>query len=251
MKIDYGDFTKSLPEFGPTADRLATAANRSLLALGLILLGLFFLFEMMSWHQHMKSRGTGLTKKLWLEIAFKYLASFVLIMYSGPILDGLGWVLNGAIRLVFKGVEMVNPADLEYKFEIGGVKGLIKGMITLVGQGTEAIANVVVYIVNFLRYLELYVLKAVAPVLIACFMSDNLRSITINFFKTYASYFVLALLMTLVSIIYPAMVTDDLLKLAKPDANATQLAIFSIAKGIIYIMAIVGTGRKAKQLLGV
>lgn len=251
MKIDYSDFSKSLPEFGPTADKLATSANQSLLILGLILLGIFCLIEMMSWHQHMKSRGNGLTKKLWLEIGFKYLVAFVLIVYSAPILDGLGWILNGAIRLILKGVQMINPADLEYKFEIGRVKGFIKGMITLVGQGTEAVAKVVVYIVNFLRYLELYVLKAIAPVLIACFMSDTLRSITINFFKTYASYFVLALLMTLVSIIYPAMITDDLLKLANPDANAIQLAIFSIAKGIIYIMAIVGTGRKAKQLLGV
>ncbi|WP_161980571.1 type IV secretion system protein [Streptococcus sp. S784/96/1] len=251
MKIDYSDFSKSLPEFGPTADKLATSANQSLLALGLILLGLFFLLELMSWNQHMKSRGNGLTKKLWLEIGFKYLVAFVLIVYSAPILDGLGWILNGAIRLALKGVQMVNPADLEYKFEIGGVKGWIKNVIILVGQGTEAVANVVVYIVNFLRYLELYVLKAIAPVLIACFMSDTLRSVTINFFKTYASYFILALLMTLVSIIYPAMITDDLLKLAMPDANATQLAFMSIAKGIIYIMAIVGTGRKAKQLLGV
>lgn len=248
MKIDYSDFTKSLPEFGPTADRLATAANRSLLALGLILLGLFFLFEMMSWHQHMKSRGTGLTKKLWLEISFKYLISFVLIMYSGPILDGIGWVLNGAIRLA---TQVIGDSQYEYKFTLGNVKGFTKTIIGIVGGGTEIIANVVVYIVNFLRYLELYVLKAIAPVLIACFMSDNLRSITINFFKTYASYFVLALLMTLVSVIYPAMVTDDLLKLASGDAKPVQLAILSIAKGIIYIMAIVGTGRKAKQLLGV
>lgn len=251
MKIDYSDFSKSLPEFGPTADKLATSANQSLLALGLILLGLFFLLELMSWNQHMKSRGNGLTKKLWLEIGFKYLVAFVLIVYSAPILDGLGWILNGAIRLVLKGIQMINPADLEYKFEISGVRGAIKGMIVFVGQGTEVVANVVVYIVNFLRYLELYVLKAIAPVLIACFMSDTLRSIAINFFKTYASYFILALLMTLVSIIYPAMITDDLLKLAIPDANAAQLAFMSIAKGIIYIMAIVGTGRKAKQLLGV
>lgn len=248
MKIDYSDFSKSLPEFGPTADKLATSANQSLLALGLILLGIFFLFEIMSWHQHMKSRGNGLTKKLWLEIGFKYLVAFVLIVYSAPILDGLGWILNGTVRLAIK---VTGQGQYEYQFTMSNVKGVTKTIIGIVGFGTEIIANLVVYIVNFLRYLELYVLKAIAPVLIACFMSDTLRSITINFFKTYASYFVLALLMTLVSIIYPAMITDDLLKLTSGAANATQLAILSIAKGIIYIMAIVGTGRKAKQLLGV
>ncbi|WP_161980952.1 conjugal transfer protein TrbL [Streptococcus sp. S784/96/1] len=251
MDIDYTDFSKSLPEFGPTADRVATAANKSLLALGFILLGIFFLIEMMSWHQHMKSRGNSLTKKMWLEIALKYLFTFVLIIYSAELLDGINWLLNTGVKIVLRGVQMINPSDFKYEYGTFTIKGMVKGIINTVGQGTEIVARVVVVIVNFLRYLDQYVLKAMAPVLVACFMSDALRSISLNFFKRFASYGLIALLMVLVSIVYPALITDDLLKLAVGEASGVQLAILSIAKGVIYIISIVGTGRKAQQLLGV
>ena len=135
---------------------------------------------------------------------------------------------------------------------ISGGKGIFeKTIITLVGKAASGVANIVLGIIVFLRFLDLYQLKALAPLLVSFFMMDSLRSVTINFLKYFAASAFIGVILIIVSVVYDSIVATDLLKVTTADSGTWGTALASIAKAVIYIFVMVGTGRKAKQLLGV
>ena len=94
-------------------------------------------------------------------------------------------------------------------------------------------------------------LKYIAPLLVAFFMMDSLRSVTINFLKYFAASALIGVILIIVSVVYDSIVATDLLKVTTADNGTWGTAFASIAKGVTYIFVMVGSSRKAKQLLGV
>ena len=179
----------------------------------------------------------------------KYLFAFIMISASSQICDAILELLN----IIVKVIAHVVPSQLDkYQYAQGAVKGWFEKMIFgLVGGLTEFIANIILGIIIFLRYLDLYMLKALAPLLVAFFMMDSLRSVTINFLKYFAASALIGVILIIVSVVYDSIVATDLLKVTTADNGTWGTAFASIAKGVIYIFVMVGSSRKAKQLLGV
>lgn len=250
MTLDVSELTKSLATYNPVVNQSVLAINKALLVLGNILLALFLLIEMMKWYELVGgTMGKKIPMKLWLEIAFKYLACWFLMQYSAPILDGMMWLLDSGVHLISKAVK---AEDYTYVFELGTVKGPVKMVLSLIGGGVSLVANLISQLINFLRYLELYFLKAIAPVLLPSMINETLRSIAIHFLKYFASYVLIALGLTVVSLIYAALFSTNLLVLAVDIGSIEYgVALLSIFQGVIYIMTIVGVGRRMRQLLGV
>lgn len=249
MNLNIGELTSSLANYSSGTNQAVTMMADAVRPIGYILLGLFFWFEMASWSQMVKTRGGALTQKIWLEALMKYLFAFILIAASSQICDAILELLN----VVVKVIAHVVPSQLDkYQYAQGAVKGWFEKMIFgLVGGLTEFIANITLGIIIFLRYLDLYMLKALAPLLVAFFMMDSLRSVTINFLKYFAASAFIGVVLIVVSVVYNSLVTTDMLKVASGASGSWGTAFSSIAKGAIYIFAIVGSSRKAKQLLGV
>lgn len=250
MKLDVSELTKSLATYNPVVNQSVLAINKALLVLGNILLALFLLLEMMKWYELVGgTMGKKLPMKLWLEIAFKYLACWFLMQYSAPILDGLMWLLDSGVHLISKATK---AEDYTYTFELGSVGGVEKLVLNLVGGGVSLVANLISKLINFLRYIELYFLKAIAPVLLPSMVNETLRPIAITFLKNFASYVLIAVGLAIVGVIYAALYSANLL-VAMVDIGSIQygVALLSIFQGVIYIMTIVGVGRRMRQLLGV
>lgn len=250
MKLDVSELTKSLATYNPVVNQSVLAINKALLVLGNILLALFLLLEMMKWYELVGgTMGKKLPMKLWLEIAFKYLACWFLMQYSAPILDGLMWLLDSGVHLISKATK---AEDYTYTFELGSVGGVEKPVLNLVGGGVSLVANLISKLINFLRYIELYFLKAIAPVLLPSMVNEILRPIAITFLKNFASYVLIAVGLAIVGVIYAALYSTNLL-VAMVDIGSIQygVALLSIFQGVIYIMTIVGVGRRMRQLLGV
>ena len=93
---------------------------------------------------------------------------------------------------------------------------------------------------------QMYIIKAIGPLIIAFFMSEQTRQMAINFFKLFASYALQGLLLVIIVKLYPALVTDDMFKAGEGDYVT---AFASIAKSIVYIIALFGSQRLAKTLL--
>lgn len=249
MNLDIRELTSSLNSYSSGTNQAVTAMADAVRPIGYILLGLFFWFEIASWSQMVKTRGGALTQKIWLEALMKYLFAFILIAASSQICDAILELLN----IVVKVIAHVSPTvKTTIDSNISGGKGWFeKQIIGFVGFIAGKVANIVLGIIVFLRYLDLYQLKALAPLLVSFFMMDSLRSITINFLKYFAASAFIGVILIVVSVVYDSIVATDLLKVTTADSGTWGTAFASIAKAVIYIFVMVGTGRKAKQLLGV
>lgn len=249
MKLNVSDLIKSLAEYNPIINQSAIAMNKALLVLGNILLSIFLLIEMMRWYELIGSAGKKLPQKLWLEIAFKYLACWLLIQYSANILDGLMWLLDSGAHLISK---VVKIKDYHYAFDIGHTKGVVKIILNLIGGTVSLIANTIAGLLIFMRYIELYFLKALAPVLLACLVNEIVRPIAIGFLKYFSSYVLIALGLSIISVIYATLSPANFFAtIVEVEEIPYGAALASIFQGGIYIVTIVGVGRRMRQLLGV
>lgn len=249
MNLDIRELTSSLSSYSSATNQAVNIMADAVRPIGYILLGLFFWFEMASWSQMVKSRGGSLTQKIWLEALMKYLFAFIMISASSQICDAILELLN----IIVKVIAHVTPTvATTIDSNISGGKGWFeKQIIGFVGFIVGKVSNIILGIIVFLRYLDLYMLKAIAPLLVAFFMMDSLRTVTINFLKYFAASAFIGVILIVVSVVYNGLVTTDMLKVAAGTSGSWGTAFASIAKGVIYIFTLVGTSRKAKQLLGV
>lgn len=249
MNLDIRELTSSLSSYSSATNQAVTIMADAVRPIGYILLGLFFWFEMASWSQMVKSRGGSLTQKIWLEALMKYLFAFIMISASSQICDAILELLN----IVVKVIAHVTPTiKTTIDSNISGGKGWFeKQIIGFVGFIVGKVSNIILGIIVFLRYLDLYMLKAIAPLLVAFFMMDSLRSVTINFLKYFAASAFIGVILIIVSVVYDSIVAADILKVTTGSSDSWGTAFASIAKGVIYIFVMIGSGRKAKQLLGV
>lgn len=249
MNLDIRELTSSLSSYSSATNQAVNMMADAVRPIGYILLGLFFWFEMASWSQMVKSRGGSLTQKIWLEALMKYLFAFIMISASSQICDAILELLN----IIVKVIAHVTPTvKTTIDSNISGGKGWFeKHIIEFVGFIVGKVSNVILGIIVFLRYLDLYMLKALAPLLVAFFMMDSLRYVTINFLKYFAASALIGVILIIVSVVYDSIVAADILKVTTGSSDSWGTAFASIAKGVIYIFVMVGSSRKAKQLLGV
>lgn len=249
MNLDIRELTSSLSSYSSATNQAVNMMADAVRPIGYILLGLFFWFEMASWSQMVKSRGGALTQKIWLEALMKYLFAFIMLSASSQICDAILELLN----IVVKVIAHVTPTiKTTIDSNISGGKGWFeKQIIGFVGFIVGKVSNIILGIIIFLRYLDLYMLKAIAPLLVAFFMMDSLRSVTINFLKYFAASAFIGVILIIVSVVYDSIVATDILKVTTGSSDSWGTAFASIVKGVIYIFVMIGSGRKAKQLLGV
>ncbi|MCF1634102.1 type IV secretion system protein [Streptococcus suis] len=238
------NITNSLAEYSSTVNQYADKIGNALLPVASILILTFFLFDIMSWNRRLGQEGGSLTVQLWMEVALGYVIAFILVYNFSEIFDFIVLVFNKGIALV-NGILPKNTFKSD--MDTSGISGWIsKQVVNLIGKFTELIADVIAKLLVFMRFFQMYILKAVGPLIIAFFMSEQTRQIAINFFKLFASYALQGLLLVIIVKLYPALVTDDLFKASDGDW-ATAFA--SIAKSIVYIIALFGSQRLAKTLL--
>lgn len=238
------NIAKSLAEYSPTVNDYATKINTALLPVASIIILTFFLVDVLSWNKRLGQEGGGLTIQLWMEITLSYVIAFILVYYTAEIFDVIVYVFNQGIKLV----NTVLPSNkFNTDVDTSGLSGYIfKQVVGLVAKLTRYIADTVTNIVAFIRFFQMYILKAVAPLIVAFFMSGQTRSIAINFLKLFAAYAFQGLLLIIIIKLYPALVSDDLFTASEGN---WVTAFASIAKGIVYIFTLFGSQRLAKNLL--
>lgn len=238
--------TTSLKDYSPTAYKIMGDISHSMQHVAVILLLLFMGLEMFNWYQHLKNNGGELTLQLFFELAIKYVLAYFLVLSIDQIFDIFGWMFNGMIKLAAK--NGVSP----YKVKIPDFKGLnfvAKGILQTVYWVIDFIGQIATKLLILLRSSTLYVYKGIAKIVVACFMMDALRPICFNFFKLYLAAILQGVILVIIILLYPAIVTDDLLKVAT--TGAWTSALTAIAKGIIYILLLFGSQRMAKSILQV
>ena len=247
MTFDVDSLTKSLAQYSPIANDAVNLIVKAIRPLGYILISVFFLLEMLSWHQLLKREGGGLTPKLWLEIGLKYLLAYIFVWQSTTMFRAILEIFNTVTNIAN---HSVSAGKFTSGFDVGKSRGIVKKILSLIGNGIYYAGNLIASLLIMLRFFQMYILKAIAPIMVAFYMQDSLKPIAFNFAKQFCGYALQGLILIILVKIYPALLTDELLN-AGSDVGVLTTAFMSIAKGIIYIALLVGSGRLAHKLMGV
>ncbi|WP_449449223.1 hypothetical protein [Streptococcus suis] len=246
--MDVVELTKNLSQYSPVLNDTVNQVDKAVKPVSLVIISIFFLIEMDSWYKYMKQEGGGITRELWMDVAFKYILAYLLVMLSGSIFDMILEIVNMVIRTI----DGVIPAEkVSWQGQYDQTEGwFFKNIFKFVGGTTEFVAKLSARLIIYMRALEMYLLKAVGSLLIAFFMSDATRSIAINILKYFGAAAFQGLLLLLIVRFYPVLVTEDLMKVnMQGDLESWGTALASIGKGIIFIVLLWGSQRKAKHLL--
>lgn len=239
--------TMSLKDYNPTAYNLMETVSGSLEKVAILLLLLFMGVNLLNWNQQLKSNGGELTLQLWIEEILKYAIALFLILYVDEIFDSLSWLFNVIIKIVAKlGIKEVKT-DIE--FSVKNLNWAAKGILQLVYHVVDFIGQISTKLLILLRSFTLYTYKGIAKIIVACYMMESLRPICFGFFKLYIAAVLQGLILVIVIMLYPAIVTNDLLTVDK--TGAWTSALMAIAKGIIYIIMLFGSQRMAKNIMQV
>ncbi|HEM3623295.1 TPA: hypothetical protein U1C34_002120 [Streptococcus suis] len=245
-KSTLEQLTMSLKDYNPTAYQLMEIVSDSMEKVAMMLLLLFMGLNLLNWHQQLKSNGGELTLQLWFEEIIKYVIAVFLILYLDELFDALTWLFNVIIKVIAKGG--ISP----YKAKVpnyDGVNAAAKWMLDIVYGAVDFVGQISTKLLILLRSFTLYTYMGIGKIVVACYMMDALRPICLGFLKHYAAAVLQGLVLVVVIMLYPAIVTDDLLTVAR--TGAWTSALMAIGKGIIYIIMLFGSQRMAKSIMQV
>lgn len=249
MKDILTELTKTLGGYNKTVNSSINSINKSLMAIGYILVSVVFLIEMLSWYRFIRNQGGEMTWKLFLEVAVKYFIAYFLVAQSGAILNAIMWFTNGVTKLI--GVDLSGNNLFEFKAIKKGAYGIRTGL-NLLAFLIGAAAQLSVKVMVLLRFIELYFFKAIAPVIVAFWMGDNTRHIAINFLKTFGAIALQGAVIVLTLVIWQAFKIDTAVTIDENGwLGSYAPAISYIGKCVVFLILLVGSQRKAKQLLNV
>lgn len=182
-----------------------------------------------------------------IEEVLKYAIALFLIVYADEIFDSLSWLFNIIIKMVAKfGIKEVK-SDTEFSWK--NLNWAAKAMLQFVYYVVDFVGQLSTKLLILLRSFTLYTYKGIGKIVVACYMMESLRPICFGFFKLYIAAVLQGLILVIVIMLYPAIVTDDLLTVAS--TGAWTSALMAIGKGIIYIIMIFGSQRMAKNIMQV
>lgn len=245
-QITLRQLTMSLKDYNPTAYHLMASVSSSMGKVAMVFLLMLMGFEILNWHQQLKSNGGEMTMSLWIELVIKYTIAAFLVCYIDNILDVISWFLNGLIKVVaHNNIAPFSSKAPSYK----GVNTMTKLVLKLTYDVVTFIGGISTKLLMLLRSYTLYLFKGLAKIMVACYMLESLRPICFGFIKQYIAAALQGLIIVLILMLYPAIVTDDLL--AASDKLSITPSLIAIAKGIIYIVLLFGSQRLAKSLMQV
>lgn len=240
--------TMSLKAYNPTAYQLMETVSASMEKVAVLLLLLFMGINLLNWNQQLKSNGGELTLQLWIEEILKYTIALFLILYLDEIFDSLSWLFNVIIKMVAKlGITEVKYTGGEPTWK--NLNWVSKGILKFLYHVVDFVGQISTKLLILLRSFTLYTYKGIGKIIVACYMMESLRPICFGFFKLYVAAVLQGLILVVVIMLYPAIVTNDLLTVAK--TGAWTSALMAIAKGIIYIIMLFGSQRMAKNIMQV
>ena len=240
------NMTKSLRQYNSAANQAVIGINKSFVVVGYIIVSFFLLVEMMSWYKYLKQQGGELTYRLMLEVALKYLIAYFLVALSSQIVVAIMQVTSLLIRMV--GANVSN--DL---FEFTALKKgnwVIRAVVNALAYLCGATALMLTNILVFLRFIVLYLYRAVSPLIVAFWMSDDTRSIATNLLRKTTAAALQGLLIVILLVIWHAFGVQTDIDLANADWIKTFASGFSyIGKCILFVWLLLGSQRMARSLL--
>lgn len=264
MKIPQGTLNQlfqSLGEYNPVTNAAMEKIAVVLQPVAFVILGILFLLEITSHAKKFDTDQGGLTTEVYLNLAMKYVIAYAFVMSSSLIVDAIVWIgiqvgqwINSVVEIT--GIEDAIPALSKMKVWERVITFIFRIFAYLALILSGWVANILI----FLRGIELYIIKAVAPIVVVFFVHDELRSIAVGFLKYVMAVVLQGALLILIMGLVPILTSNDYLSFSSMDGNLLENAGVAIKNIIIYvelivkyivvIVLLIGSQRKAKQFMG-
>ncbi|HBI2075881.1 TPA: type IV secretion system protein [Enterococcus faecalis] len=251
---------KSLKEYNPTTNAVMEKIAIAMQLFGMVIVLLLFLVELQDTSRKFNRDDGGMTIEVLLNIAAKYLVAWVCIMMSSQLVDGIVWFFIQMSKWIHSLLPLGTQEDI-----IPGIakanwfqKGLLF-MFQILAYIAIALASLVTKVLIFLRGMQLYILKALAPVLIAFFVSEEMKQTAMGWLKQVLAYALQGALLILILGLIPTITKNDFLATALngpiwEHAGKVVMNIITyftlILKYIAILVLLIGSQNLAKRLIG-
>lgn len=252
---------KGLGDYNPTTNSVMDKVAKALIPLGMCIVGILFLMELMNYSKKLDKEDGGMTGEVLANIALKYLIAAILVVSSGYIIDSIVWFGIQAAKWINSVITVGSMDDVIPA--MGKTSWWAKPIVFLFqifAYFAMWLSGVITNILVFLRGVQLYIAKAIAPILIAFFVSDELKSIAIGYFKHIMALALQGALLVLIIGLIPVLTKNDLLSLTSFEGGVWQAAeaviinimtyISLILKYIAIIILLIGSQGMAKRFMG-
>lgn len=259
MKIDSStiqELLSSMQQYNSYAYSFSDKASLTLKAVALIILSILMYIEMTETFRKLSSEHGQVGTELYIAIASKYLIAYSLVVLSSQIVDACLELTNSAGNLIFK----INQSDINFSQTIPEITGKVNWYQKMILGGMQAFsafclwgASITVKILNFLRFVQLYIYRSVAGLLVASFVSDTYKPIAIGYIKQFLALMLQGALLILVLRLYPVLASADMFKVATSGDFMQNLGAFFLfgIKNIIFIVTLIATQMTARKMMGV
>ena len=237
---------KGMKGYNPDVYNLVGEVSSAVSQVALILLGILFVLNLFQMIEKAHKNGGVVEPSVVMSEVLKYMIAFLMIMYSKEILDTILFFSVRIVKIIAHFLD--SGVKLE---EWKGGKGILGNVFNLLYMIASWVGDIVSQLVIMLRFAQMYLLKAIAPIMVAFFMQDGLRSIAVNFLKTFAGYALQGFLLVVIMIVFPKLITSNIFILSdlgnKFDKFKAPMIV--IVQMVLYILTIYGSQRLAKSLM--
>ena len=252
------DLIKSLSSYNPTVWTYMSSITKSVMQpLGVAILSVVLILEFSKMAKKIANSGGAMTFEALAPMLISYIMVAVVITNTTVIVEAIIGIASHAIEQV---ASIVAHGGAKYD-TISGLKGsgfigrMIVGffalLIWLVRIVSVAMVNLLVSI-RFIRFIQLYLMIPFAPLTIPTFLSDEWKSIGIGYLKNIMVYAVQGVLIFLIVSLVPLFESAGKIAVSNGAGVLQSLAIMfgSLVQAILLIIALVGSQRTARSILG-
>lgn len=249
------NLVKSLAEYNPTVWSYMSAITKGVMQpLGVAILAVVLVLEFSKMAKKIANSGGAMTFEAIAPMIVSYMMVAVVITHTTIIVEA---ILAVASHIIEQVAGIVTHGSTTYSI-ISGLKGsglvgkMIVGLIAIIIWFVRLASAMVVNILISIRFIQLYLMIPFAPVTIPTFLSDDWRSVGIGYLKNIMVYAVQGILIFLIVSLVPLFESAGKLAVSNGAGIMGTLAIAfgSLVQAILLIIALVGSQRTARSIMG-
>ncbi|HEO3764814.1 type IV secretion system protein [Streptococcus sp. R4] len=250
------NLVKSLADYNPTVWSYLSAITKGVMQpLGVAILAVVLVLEFSKMAKKIANSGGAMTFEAIAPMIVSYIMVAVVITNTTVIVEAILAVASHIIEGV---AGVVSHGGTTYYETISGLKGsgiigkLIVGFFAILIWLVRLVSVMVVNLLITIRFIQLYLMIPFAPLTIPTFLSDDWRSIGIGYLKNIMVYALQGVLIFLIISLVPLFESAGKLALSN-GAGVTETlatAFGGLVQAILLIIALVGSQRTARSILG-
>lgn len=249
------DLIKSLSSYNPTVWTYMSSITKSIMQpLGVAILAVVLILEFSKMAKKIANSGGAMTFEALAPMMVSYIMVAVVITHTTVIVEAILAVASHVIEQI---AGLVSHGGATYD-TLSGIKGsgiigrMIVGFFALLIWLVRMVSAMMVNLLISIRFIQLYLMVPFAPLTIPTFLSDEWKGIGIGYLKNIMVYAVQGVLIFLIVSLVPLFESAGKIAVSNGAGIMQSLAIMfgSLVQAILLIIALVGSQRTARSILG-